>query len=145
MSTTSYRSQSEKCIFMAQLATALGYNENDAHAKTVLRAFCQTIRERIAPIASNVLIAHLPVPIQQVYLADWNGKCSKNFNYEEFITALYSVKGSEHENVFASKKEVEGSVLVIFDFIKKLLSDNHYNDMMSFMPISLRMNLVSEF
>ena len=141
----SYRTQQEKCPFIVQLATALGIPENEIYAKRVLSAFCQTIRERIAPISSNILIAHLPVSIQQLYLADWTGKCSKNFNYVEFINALYTVKGYEHENLFSTKKEVEVSVLVIFDFIKRLLSNNQYSEMMSFMPLSLRMNLITDY
>ena len=137
--------QIQECPFVAQFARVLGMPDNTLHAKSILSAIFQTIRERIPLFASRTLIAYLPNDVNPLYSEEWNNEYSTEFDYNLFIHDLYSLKGLEHTYVFHSKMEAEGSVSAFFEVLKESLSHNQYEDLMSFMPFSLRTNLMNDY
>ena len=137
--------QIQKCPFVAQFAKVLGMPNNTLHAKSVLSAIFQTIRERVPLFASRTMVAYLPNDLKPLYLEEWNDEFSTRFDYSEFIHALMTLQGLEHIHVFHSKAEAELSVSGLFSVIKAHLSDNQYEDLMSFMPFSLRVNLMNDY
>ena len=138
-------SQIQQSPFVAQFARVLGMAGNTLHAKSVLSAIFQTLRERIPLFASRILIAYLPNEIEPLYFEEWNNEFSTKFDYNSFICALCALKGLEHTYVFHSKMEAEGSVSAFFEVLKESLSHNQYEDLMSFMPFSLRTNLMNDY
>lgn len=131
--------------FVGKFAKVLGMPDNTLHAKSILSALFQTIRERIPLFASRTLIAYLPHEIKPLYLEEWQNEFSTNFDYKEFINALYRLKGLEHSDVFHSKMEVEAAVSAFFEVLKREIEDHQYEDLMSFMPLMLRVNLMNDY
>lgn len=131
--------------FVGQFAKALGMPGNTLRAKSILSALFQTIRERIPLFASRTLIAYLPNEIKPLYLEEWQNEFSTKFDYKEFINALGKLKGLEHSHVFHSKMEVEAAVSAFFEVLKREIEDHQYEDLMSFMPLMLRVNLMNDY
>ncbi len=138
-------SQIEQSPFVAQFARVLGTADNTLYAKSVLSAIFQTLREHIPLFASRTLIAYLPNEIGPLYLEEWNNEYSTKFDYNSFICALCTLKGLEHTYVFHSRMEAERFVSAFFEVLKESLSHNQYEDLMSFMPFSLRINLMDDY
>ncbi len=130
--------------FVAQFAEALGIPNNTLRAKSILSALFQTIRERIPLFASHTLIDFLPDVVKPLYLEEWHNEFSTQFDYKEFINALYKLKGLEHSAVFHSKIEVEAAVCAFFEVLREGVEETQYEDLMSFMPLSLRVNLMND-
>ncbi len=145
MKANSYSAHIKESTFVAHSALVLGMPNNTPHARRVLRAFFQTLRERIQLVASSALVAHLPAEIQQMYTNGWDDKSLKLFDYDEFIDVLFQSKGAAHTSIFISKNEVEAAVSIIFEVIKGYSTEPQYNAMMSFMPLLLRVNLSSSY
>lgn len=131
--------------FVAQFAKALGMPSNTLRAKSILSALFQTIRERIPLFASRTLVAYLPNEIKPLYLEEWQNEFSTKFDYKELINDLCKLKGLEHSDVFHCKREVETAVSAFFETLKAEIEDYQYEDLMSFMPISLRVNLMNDY
>ncbi len=137
--------QTQEAPFVAHFASVIGMPGNIVRAKRILTAFLQTIRERIPLFASKALIAHLPNDIKPLIKEHWNRQFSTKFDYNEFIDALCETKGMEHFNLFYSKKEAETAVSAVFEVIKERESCHRYADLMSLMPLCLRMNILNEY
>lgn len=137
--------QIQKCPLVAQFARALGMPKNTLHAKSVLSAIFQTLRERIPLFASRTLVSYLPNDVRPLYYEEWENEFATTFDYKEFLHALYKLKGLEHSDVFYSKTEAELSITAFFEVLKKGLTQTQYEDLMSFMPLSLRINLMNDY
>ena len=132
-------------LFIDQFAKVLGMPKNKNHARRILCAFCQTFRVRVPLIASSALVAHLPKEIKQLYKNGWNRKCCPHFDYDEFINALFEIKGVEHLQIFSSKAEAEKAVSAVFEVLKAFETERQYSVTISFMPLLLRVNLVKDY
>jgi uncharacterized protein (DUF2267 family) len=133
--------------FVAQLATELDTPENNTHALRILRAVFHTIRKHLTPAASMHLIAHLPMAVKSIYVDGWNIDAPRVqvFDYEEFIDEVYKSSNSTQYKPFCRKPEVEASVQAVFRTLKRHLSDGEYSEMMSYMPVSLRLYMNSDY
>lgn len=133
--------------FVAQLATELDIPENNTHALRILRAVFQTIRKHLTPAASMHLLAHLPMAVKSIYVDGWNIDAPRQyvFDYDEFIDEVYKSSGGSQYKPFCRKVEVEESVQAVFRALKRNLSDGEYGEMMSYMPVSLRLYMNSDY
>jgi uncharacterized protein (DUF2267 family) len=130
--------------FVTQLADELGMPENKTHTIRILRAVLHGIRSRITPASSMHLIYHLPMAVKAIYVDGWDidNPQKPPFDYDVFLQEIYSTRGEYTAKIFTQKSEVEESIHAIFRILKRNLSDGEYTDMMSYMPIALRLNLI---
>ncbi len=133
--------------FVAQLATELDIPENHTHSLRVIRAVFQSIRKHLTPAASMHLIAHLPVAVKGIYVDGWNIDYPRPhvFDYEEFIDEVYKNTGGLPHKAFCKKSDVETAVQAVFRTLKYNLADGEYKEMMSYMPVALRLYLNSDY
>ncbi len=142
MKAYSYHSSINESPFIHHFANVLGIPKNTSHAKSILCAFFQTIRAQMPLFASRALLNHLPNEVRTIYKDGWHLEYSPTFDYDAFINRLYNYKGFEHLNVFCSKNEAETAVSAVFEVIKEESTEEEYEDLMSFMPLLLRVNLM---
>ena len=83
--------------FVLHFATALDMNQNTLKAKYILNAVFQMLRGRIPFFASDALMGHLPKDVQPLFEDNWPHTFATDFDYDEFINALY--ESSHIENV----------------------------------------------
>ena len=147
MTTALNRYASQGNQFISQLATELDMPENNTHALRVIRAVFHTIRKHLTPAVSMHLLAHLPMAVKAIYVDGWNMEYPQKtvFDYEEFIEEVYKTSGSAQIKPFCRKSEVEESVVAVFNVLKRNLSEGEYSEMMSFMPVSLRLYMNSDY
>lgn len=145
MKVQAYRHQIHEDELVAELSLALNLSKNSQQTKRILCAFFQTIRVRIMPIASSAILAHLSKELKRLYMEGWNHRYSPQFDYDEFIDALYNTRGMEQYRLFRSKEHVEVTISAVFDLLKKHLTENQYAAMMSLMPLLLRVNLMNNY
>ena len=140
-----YHPQIHECFFVNQFASVLGMPMNTLHAKRILCAFFQTFREHIPLFASKSLIAHLPKDVRPFYKEGWQNHFSTKFDYDTFVDDLYTMKGMDHVKLFRSRREAETAVSAVFEVIRERSTDEEYEDLMSLMPLVLRINLLHDF
>ena len=147
MTTALNRYATEGNQFIAQLATELDMPENNTHALRMIRAVFHTIRKHLTPATSMHLLAHLPMAVKAIYVDGWDMEYPRHnaFDYEDFIDEVYKSSGGARLKPFCKKQEVEDSVYAVFKVLKANLSASDYSEMMSFMPVSLRLHMNSDF
>jgi uncharacterized protein (DUF2267 family) len=138
-------SRIQEMPFVIHFATALDMNQNTLKAKYILNAVFQTLTARIPFFASDALIGHLPKDVQPLFKDNCPHRCATDFDYDEFINALYESSHIEHCRLFCSTKEVETAVSTLFEVIKERLTEQQHIDLMLLMPLTLRMNLLNDY
>lgn len=130
--------------FVAQLANELDMPQNQAHSMRILRSVLHGIRNRITPAASTHLMAQLPMAVKAIYVDGWDAGFPQKrvFDYEDFIDEVYRSCGYSRSQTLVRKAEVENSVIAVFKVLKKNVSDGEYADVMSYMPVALRLTLI---
>ena len=130
--------------FVSQLALEMDMPENNTHALRVLKAIFHGIRSRITPASSMHLIHQLPMAVKAIYVDGWDidRPHIQAFDFDDFITEVYRVYGSNFHYAMSRKVEVESAVHAVFKVLKKNLSDGEYSEMMTYMPVGLRLHLV---
>lgn len=131
--------------FVPYFATVLGMPENNPYAKRILCALFKTIKKHLPLYASHALVSYLPRDMKSLFEENGQLSFSSTFNYDAFINDLYTAKGIEHSHLFHNRKEAEDAVSVFFEVMKARLCNRKYADLMSLMPLSLRLNLMKDY
>jgi uncharacterized protein (DUF2267 family) len=130
--------------FVSQLAFEMDMPENNNHALRVLQSVFHGIRSRITPASSMHLIHQLPMAVKAIYVDGWDidRPQKHSFDYDDFVEEVNrSYSKSFHQSI-RRKAEVEEAVHAVFKVLKKNLTDGEYSEMMTYMPVGLRMHLV---
>jgi uncharacterized protein (DUF2267 family) len=144
MTTALNRYATQGNFFVSQLASELDMPENNAHALRVLKAIFYGIRSRITPASSMHLIHQLPMAVKAIYVDGWDidRPHMKAFDFDDFIAEVNRSYSKSFHQPISRKAEVEGAVHAVFKVLRKNLTDGEYSEMMTYMPVGLRLHLV---